>query len=187
MIEVRWNPPESNNQSGYRIERKKSVDSWDDAAEFDADAPDVLFRDEALDPETSYDYRMLAFNDGGDSGRSDVMSGETLALGALEVPSNLEATAVSSSEIRLDRVLRVSDIILEAGLKGITDGGGVIARRGVRPWRQFSFCIPQIQMLENLVGDPLAISRSSWWEGEIREKSSGKVESQTHGWNCVLY
>ena len=61
---------------------------------------DVLFSDSGLTPNTTYYYQITAFNNFGESPRSDPMSATTYVSG-YEAPSDLTALAISETAIRL--------------------------------------------------------------------------------------
>ena len=62
-IELAWTD-ESENETGFRIERRRaSGGSWTNAGETVADVE--AYRDDGLDPDTRYEYRVRACNEGG--------------------------------------------------------------------------------------------------------------------------
>lgn len=77
----------SNNEQGFRIERNSGY-----LATVGANV--TTYSDTGLDPETTYSYQVLAYNEVGDSSYTGVASAFTLST-----PSDTEQTTVASSEI----------------------------------------------------------------------------------------
>jgi titin len=83
-------------ESGYRIER--SSDGSCDWSVINTTAANVVtYTDTGLTNDTLYYYRVTAYNASGDAASSTVMHGRTL----VPAPTNLAATATSSSQIHL--------------------------------------------------------------------------------------
>src|SRR5205823_6437205 len=61
----------------------------------------VSYSDTGLSASTTYYYRIRATNGGGDSANSNVASATTASSGLPAAPTNLVATALSSSQIKL--------------------------------------------------------------------------------------
>jgi titin len=95
QIDLTWTD-NSSNENGFRIERK--VDVGGTYAQIDSVGPDVTsYSNMALFGNTPYYYRVRAYNANGNSAYSN----EANALTLMNGPSNLTATAVSSSQINL--------------------------------------------------------------------------------------
>ena len=92
-ISVGW--AASSGATGYRVERSANGGaSWSVVGT----TATTSFNDTALTPETTYQYRIIATNAGGDSTPSTIASATT-PPGAPGVPSGVAATAVSSTQI----------------------------------------------------------------------------------------
>jgi fibronectin type 3 domain-containing protein len=86
------------NETGYRIERKTGTGGT--FAEIGTVGANVTsFSSTGLSANTTYCYRVRAFNDAGNSGFSNESCATT--LGPPAAPSNLQASAASSSQINL--------------------------------------------------------------------------------------
>ena len=98
QIKLTW-LDNSTKESGFKIERKlHSSTQWVEAAEASANV--TTFTDTGLDSNTTYDYRIRAYNSYGYSGYSNVASATT-TMTAPEAPTGLAATVLSSTEIEL--------------------------------------------------------------------------------------
>jgi fibronectin type 3 domain-containing protein len=88
----------SNNEDGFKVERKTGAGSFGLIATLGTDT--TSYQDTTVAATTAYTYRVLAYNSaGGDSGPSNELPVTTQTIPA--APSNLVATAVSSSQINL--------------------------------------------------------------------------------------
>jgi len=77
-IELAWNPG-SSNETGFEIERADAgLTNWAQVATVGAGV--TAYTDSGLTPQTSYDYRVIAFNGIGSSAPSNVATGTTLAV-----------------------------------------------------------------------------------------------------------
>jgi Fibronectin type III domain/FlgD Ig-like domain len=97
-IDLVWTD-NSDNEDGFRVERLSGT-SWMTVGNA---LPNVTtFHDTVgLDPLTSYTYRVVAFNNGGDSPSNQVV-GTTLTPPAPNAPTNLRANAVYEDEVELN-------------------------------------------------------------------------------------
>ena len=94
QINLTWDD-NSNDEAGFKIER----DSTQIAV---VGAGVEQYQDAGLNPSTSYDYGVFAFNNAGDSGLSNVITVITATIPtAPAAPTGLSASAVSSSQINL--------------------------------------------------------------------------------------
>ncbi|UXX79307.1 fibronectin type III domain-containing protein [Reichenbachiella carrageenanivorans] len=90
----------SDNESGFRIERKSGAGDFEVVATTNANA--VSYADAGLVPLTAYTYRIYAVNKGGNSGYTAEKSATTLdPPPAPDAPTGLAAVAVSSDRINL--------------------------------------------------------------------------------------
>jgi predicted phage tail protein len=97
---VRWRDTSSTDQ-GFRIERKIGAGRWVTIATVQANT--TQFVNLGLRPNTTYRYRVLAFNAVGPSAYSNEATATTYAQSAVPAaPAGLTATAVSRVEIRLE-------------------------------------------------------------------------------------
>jgi hypothetical protein len=98
-VELAW-IDHSGSETGFRVERKINVgDPW---ASVGTVAPNVTaFADIHVLETTTYTYRVLAFNSGGDSAPSNEASATTPALTIPIDPSGLLAAPVSATQVRL--------------------------------------------------------------------------------------
>ncbi|GAI00348.1 unnamed protein product, partial [marine sediment metagenome] len=99
QIDLAWTD-NSDDETGFKIERSPDGTTYAEIGQVAADV--TTYESTGLDPETEYFYRVRASNAGGDSTYSNVDSATTQA-GAPppEAPTNLIATAISSSQIDL--------------------------------------------------------------------------------------
>lgn len=98
QINLSWTD-NSDNEDGFRIERQTAVNTWQTVGATAAGA--TSFSNTGLTGSTSYSYRVIAFNNGGDSLPSNTAIASTLAPPAPSSPSGLNATGVSATEMRL--------------------------------------------------------------------------------------
>jgi predicted phage tail protein len=98
QINLAWTD-NSNNETGFKVERRTSASGdWTLIATRATNV--VSYQDTGLADGSIYYYRVRATNAGGDSANTSVMSATTLAI-APAAPTELTATAVSSSQINL--------------------------------------------------------------------------------------
>ncbi len=97
QVRVRW--ADVPRESGYRVERSPNgVTGWAPVAKVSRDATSAV--DTGLVADTTYYYRVIATNPGGDSSASSVASATTSVVPA--TPTPLTAVALSASQIELD-------------------------------------------------------------------------------------
>jgi beta-lactamase superfamily II metal-dependent hydrolase len=99
-IGLKWKDNASN-ESGFRIERRTSGGSF---AQIASVGPNITsYSDSGLASGTTYDYRVLAFNDGGSSSYSNTASATTQSPAPQPpaAPSGLGAAAITTSRIDL--------------------------------------------------------------------------------------
>jgi len=90
----------SASETGYRVERKINAgDPWATVSTLGAGA--TSYSDTSVLETTTYTYRVLAFNSGGDSSPSNEVQVTTPELTIPAAPSGLQATALSASVVRL--------------------------------------------------------------------------------------
>ncbi|MEW5766397.1 MAG: fibronectin type III domain-containing protein [bacterium] len=98
QIKITWRD-NSTNETGFKIEKRTGA-----AGSFDqidtVFAGVTVYQDTDVNPETSYYYRVRAYNQGGDSAYSNIVSLQTPPSPPVP-PSDLTANAVSSSRIDL--------------------------------------------------------------------------------------
>ncbi len=98
QIDLAWTD-NSNDETGFRIERKSSS-----AAAYSpvtTVGPNVTnFANTELSPNTTYSFRVLAYNSGGDADYSNSAEAKTLP-NLPAAPGNLTATAISTTQIKL--------------------------------------------------------------------------------------
>jgi len=96
-IDLAWTD-NSNNESGFSIERRTSSGSFTQIAQVGSNTR--TFSNTSLPSETQFFYRVRAFNSTGNSAYSNEADATTLSAPPV-APSNLTATANSSSQITL--------------------------------------------------------------------------------------
>ena len=90
----------STNEDGFKIERRLGLGAFAQIATVGPNA--TSFSDTGLTPLTGYGYRVRAYNSAGDSDYSNVASATTTGgPSPPTAPSNLSATATSSTQINL--------------------------------------------------------------------------------------
>ncbi|HEV2827379.1 MAG TPA: fibronectin type III domain-containing protein, partial [Pyrinomonadaceae bacterium] len=99
QINVAWTD-NSNNDDGFTIERCQDASCTNFAQIAQVGANTTSYPDTGLAANTSYRYRVRAFNNGGNSAYSNTANATTLQTPP-NAPSNLTATAVSLSQINL--------------------------------------------------------------------------------------
>jgi titin len=100
QINLSWND-NSNNESGFKVERATSSGGpFSQIATRGANS--TSYSNTGLSSSTTYYYRVRAYNSSGNSGYSNTGSATTQSGGSVpNAPTNLTATAVSSSQINL--------------------------------------------------------------------------------------
>jgi fibronectin type 3 domain-containing protein len=97
QINVTWTD-NSDNESGFSLFRKSGAGDFVRIASFSANT--TSFTDTGLTQNTTYTYRVRAFNEGGTSGWSNEATDSTPSA-VPAAPTNLAATAMSVSQISL--------------------------------------------------------------------------------------
>lgn len=101
QIDLTWTD-NATNETGFKIERCTGANCTDFAQIATVGANVIAYSNTGLAASTSYNYRVRAYNGGGDSDYSNTASAVTQAAPALPAaPDNLVATAVSKSQINL--------------------------------------------------------------------------------------
>jgi hypothetical protein len=98
QINVSWQD-NSGDETGFKIERRSGADAYAQIATTNANSN--TYNDTSLSPSTTYYYRVKAYNTNGDSTYSNEVSATTLSPQPPVAPSNLAATAVSTTQINL--------------------------------------------------------------------------------------
>ncbi|HYE14113.1 MAG TPA: fibronectin type III domain-containing protein [Pyrinomonadaceae bacterium] len=91
----------SDNEGGFRVERCAGAGCTNFATAGQTGAGATSFGDTGLSPGTTYTYRVVAFNAGGDSAPSNTASATTQALPPPAAPTNLSVTSVSKNSVGL--------------------------------------------------------------------------------------
>lgn len=93
----------STNEKGFRIERKSGVcgstNSWSQIKTVGTNA--TTYTNTGLTPNTTYSYRVRAYNQAGNSSYSNCASAKTGVEGSPKSPTNLRATAMSLTTVKL--------------------------------------------------------------------------------------
>ena len=93
----------SNNEDGFKIESKlgacDSANAWALIATKEANAK--THTNTGLTANTTYSYRVRAYNAGGNSAYSNCASTKTALAGTPKAPTNLSASSISANEIKL--------------------------------------------------------------------------------------
>ncbi len=108
-------------EDGFRLERKTSVEPFTVIADTGVDI--VSYTDTGLLCETTYTYRLVAYNSYGDSEYSNDAGATTLPLPVPASPSNLTATAAGPDQIDLSWIDHAED---EDGLRIERSEDGVV-------------------------------------------------------------
>ena len=99
LIRLQWQD-NSDNEIGFKIERKTGAGgTYSEIATLEADV--TTYSDTGLSGETTYYYRVRAYNAAGDSSYSNEDSAATPIATLPNAPSNLVAITISSSRIDL--------------------------------------------------------------------------------------
>ena len=99
-IDLVWRD-NSDNELGFKIERNTVVGgSYTEIGIVDADI--TTYSDIGVSPDTTYYYKVRAYNKGGNSDYTSLASATTPILTPPNAPSNLAATAIASGRIDLD-------------------------------------------------------------------------------------
>jgi len=107
QINLAW-ADRSSNETGFGIDRATNAAFTNGLASFNVNANVTTYADTGLAPATTYYYRVRAFNASGASGYSNTASATTPSQ-APAAPDNLNATALSSSQVNLAWNDRSSD------------------------------------------------------------------------------
>ena len=100
QINLSWSD-NSDNETGFKIERKMEGGSYSEIGEVGANV--TSYSDSSLLPDTKYYYRVRAFNSFGYSIYSNEASAKTLPLGTPpNAPSNLNVSAISCDKVQLN-------------------------------------------------------------------------------------
>ena len=98
-ISLAWTD-NSTNENGFKIERSTALGG--NYTQIGSTGASVAaYTDTALSASSTYYYRVRSYNAGGNSGYSNIASTATYPAPAINAPSSLTATAVSSSTINL--------------------------------------------------------------------------------------
>ena len=102
QIDLDWDDM-STNESGFRIDRRQTGSTTWTVPFASVGANVSAYNDTGLPAETRFYYKVKAYNAGGNSSESNQADATTLAVVPVpDPPTNLTATAVSSSQIDLD-------------------------------------------------------------------------------------
>jgi hypothetical protein len=155
QINLSWND-NSSNETGFKIERSTDGRTFTQIATVGANV--TSYSNSGLTASTTYYYRVRAYNSGGNSGYSNIVS---VTISPPAAPSNLSATAVSSGEIDLSwtdnsdnetkfKIERSSDLGMTF-TQIATVGANVTsyADTGITPLAVYSYRV----RASNLVGD----------------------------------
>jgi len=93
----------STNETGFKIEKKlggcNSTNDWKQIATVKANI--TTYTNTGLTANTTYSYRVRAYNAGGNSAYSNCASAKTGVAGSPNAPTNLSATSISASSIKI--------------------------------------------------------------------------------------
>ncbi|MCX6334965.1 MAG: fibronectin type III domain-containing protein [Bacteroidia bacterium] len=97
QINLSWTD-NSNNETGFRVERSPDNTTWAEIITVSSNI--TSYQNTGLTASTTYYYRVRAYNASGNSGYSNTANATTTGTGPT-APSNLTATAASSTQINL--------------------------------------------------------------------------------------
>ena len=154
QVNLRWEDG-SDNESGFKIERRSSTGSYRQIALVDANA--TSYEDRNLESDTAYAYRMRATNGAGDSAYTDEVGASTPPALPLS-PGDLAATLSSSSNVALSWRDNSDN---EAGfyLERKVGGGSVPAHRNACCRRD------QVRRFRSRTANQLRVSRPGIQQG----------------------
>ena len=116
----------SGDETGFKIERKIgsccSANSWEQIATKGANV--TTHTNKGLSPNSTYSYRVRAYNANGDSDYSNCVSAKAALSGTPKAPTNLNATSISTSQIKL---IWTDNSIDETSFK-------IYRKKGSEPW-----------------------------------------------------
>lgn len=125
------------NETGIRVERSPDgVSNWTLVTTLGPDATSHL--DGGLSPDTTYHYRVTAYNDTGTSAPSAAGSNRTL-VPPPSAPTGVAATAISDSQIALSWALPstpVTEVVVERQDRRYVDLSGDGVGFVMAPWRE---------------------------------------------------
>ncbi|MDD5194775.1 MAG: fibronectin type III domain-containing protein [Candidatus Omnitrophica bacterium] len=98
QINLAW-IDKANNEAGFKIERAVAGANYTQIGTVAANI--TVYNNTGLNANTTYDYKVRAYNNAGNSTYSNTASASTAQVFP-QAPSNLQATAVSSSQINLN-------------------------------------------------------------------------------------
>ena len=99
QVDLAWSD-HSGGETGFKVERRSNpADPW--AVVGTTGANITVFVDRTVREETTYNYRVLATNAGGDSAPSNIASATTPVLTIPDPPTGLQAVAASSFSVDL--------------------------------------------------------------------------------------
>lgn len=119
QVDLAW-VDQSANEDGFTVERADASDGpWEDVGTAEVDA--TAFTDETVIPLTTYYYRVVGFNSGGDSPYSNVVAVNT-PDGPPRAPANLMVITISPNQIELgwtDRSVNETGVEIERAPSGM--------------------------------------------------------------------
>jgi fibronectin type 3 domain-containing protein/lysophospholipase L1-like esterase len=128
QIDVAWSTV--TNATGYRVERSTDGSTW--GAVTITSSGVTTYSNTGLQPATTYSYRVIATNAGGDSPPSPVATATTVSLPP-SAPASVTATAVSSTQINVawSAVTNATGYRVERSTDGTTWGAVTTTSSGV--------------------------------------------------------
>jgi hypothetical protein len=99
-VNMSWSD-QSIDEDGFRIERKQDNTDWETDGSVSAGSGIIYYQSTGLQAHTTYSFRVIAFNDAGDSNPSNEQTVITLDLELPSAPTDVQAVSYSTTMIQV--------------------------------------------------------------------------------------